>query len=718
MSEAFRFELLGDGLATLTFDSPGRSVNVFTRQALDELERRIDELGHRTDLQCLILLSAKPGNFIAGADVDEIAGVSDPVAAEAASRQGQRLFAAWEALPFPTVAAIQGSCFGGGTELALASDHVLVSDGEATRIALPEVNLGILPGWGGCTRLPRRVGLQAALEMILGGKAVYPRKALRIGLADAVLPDASFGRLVRTYAAEVADGARRPRPGAAGLKELLLERNPVGRKVVFDQARRQVLERTGGNYPAPLRALEVIRAGVEHGPAAGFDAEARAVAELAVGRVSKNLLHVFRLTEDVKKRAPEPAVAGVGAVGIVGAGTMGGGIAQLVAQAAELPVRMKDLDAEALGLGMEHASRLFEKLVEKRRLTRPQALAKMALLRPTLDYSGFGRCDLVIEAIVERLDVKQRVFAELAEVVGEDAILASNTSSLSIDAIAGAIGRPDRVVGMHFFNPVHKMPLVEVVRGRRTGEETVRRTAAFSRRLGKTPIVVRDSPGFLVNRLLMFSLGEALVLLEDGVAIDELDRTMKEWGMPMGPVELTDEVGIDVAMHVAGVVGDAFSDRLGIPAWLGRMVEDGRLGTKVGKGFYRYQGRRRREPDPAVYSLLGLAPRKEAGAGRVVERMVLPMVNEAARCLAEGLVASAADVDLAMILGTGFPPFRGGLCRWADETGVAEVVDGLRDLAAAVGPRFAPSPALEEVVAAGGFYGAYPADGGREEGAD
>lgn len=709
MAEVFHFELLGNGIATLTFDSPGRAVNVFDRQALDELERHIDNLGGRSDLPCLVLLSGKDGNFIAGADVDEIAGVSDPLQAEAASRLGHRLFSAWEALPFPTIAAIRGSCFGGGTEISLASDHILVSDGEATRIALPEVKLGIVPAWGGCTRLPRRVGLSAALETILTGKTIYPKKALRMGFADALLPDASFGHLVREYAARVADGLEPSGKESDGLKELLLEKNPIGRKVVFDQARKRTLETTHGNYPAPLRALEVIRVGIEDGPEAGFDAEARAVAELAVGRVSKNLLHVFRLTEDVKKRLPDPSEARVEAVAVVGAGVMGGGIAQLVAQESDLPVRMKDLDAKALGLGMEHAAGLFDKLVEKRRLSRPRALERMALLRPTLDYTGFERCELVVEAIVERLDVKRKVFAELAGTVDADTILASNTSSLSIDEIAGDVPAPERVVGMHFFNPVHKMPLVEVVRGRRTGDDAVRRVSAFARRLGKTPVAVGDAPGFLVNRLLMFSLGEALSLLEEGIPIATLDRAMKAWGMPMGPVELTDEVGIDVAAHVAGVVGDAFSDRLRIPEWLDRMVEDGRLGTKAGKGFYRYKGRRRQAPDPDVYALLGLKPREGASEDGIVERVSLPMVNEAARCMAEGIVASAADVDLAMILGTGFPPFRGGLCRWADETGVERVIEGLQRLADEVGPRFAPASSLQEIAAAGGFYAAHPA---------
>jgi 3-hydroxyacyl-CoA dehydrogenase/enoyl-CoA hydratase/3-hydroxybutyryl-CoA epimerase len=495
---------------------------------------------------------------------------------------------------------------------------------------------------------------------------------------------------------------RRP----AGIKEVLLERNPLGRKIVFDQARKQVMKTTGGNYPAPLRAIEVVRVGVEDGPAAGFAAEARGISELALSRESKSLVHVFRLME---KTAKGGGARPLRRAGVVGAGVMGGGIAQLLADQASLPVRLKDIAAAPLALGMAHAHELFAGQVERRRLSRPRLLHKMNLLRPTLDYAGFASVDLVVEAIVERLEVKQRVFAELSAVVPPGAILATNTSSLSIDAIARDAEGPERVIGMHFFNPVDRMPLVEVVVGPRTAQDVVDTVVALCVELGKTPVVVRDGPGFLVNRLLMFSMAEALALLGDGVSIPALDRTMKRWGMPMGPITLTDEVGLDVATHVAGILTAAFGDRLHIPDWIGRMVEDGRLGTKVGRGFYRYDGRRRLEVDEEVYELLGLSPTEDdPDPLEVAHRIVLPMLDEAARCLAEGVVRDAADLDLAMIMGTGFPPFRGGLCRWADDEGVSRLGDRMAELAEGLGARFAPSQAFQEVVEAGGFYARYP----------
>ena len=718
----FRLAVGANRLATLTFDAPERKVNVFSRAALLELERLLAELAERRDIGCLVLLSGKEGSFIAGADLDEIARVTDLVEAEAGARAGQRLFAAWEALPFPTVAAVRGICLGGGTEIALASTWRVASDRPDTRIGLPEVRLGILPAWGGSVRLPRRIGVTAALDMILTGKTVSGRSALKSGLLDALLPEARFLDLVRDFAlARLDRGAGKARKeaggeahGGGGWKGLLLEKNPLGRKIVFDQARKKTLEQTKGHYPAPLRALEVVRIGVEDGPRAGFDAEARAVAELATGRVSKNLVHVFRLTEESKK---DPGLPGgearpVRAVAVLGAGTMGGGIAQLAAQEAGVPVRLKDVDAGALARGMEHAAGLFDRLVKKRRLSRAEERRRLALIQPTLDYSGFGRADLVVEAIVEKLPVKQAVFAEVAAVVPETAILASNTSSLPIAAIGEKVPRRERVVGMHFFNPVHRMPLIEVIAAETTGAAAVNTVFAFARRLGKTPVLVKDTPGFLVNRLLMVYSAEALWLLDEGHAIEDVDRAMVEWGMPVGPLALTDEVGIDVAGHVARFLQESFPDRLSLPAWLEKAAAPDRLGTKTGRGFYRYDGRERKDPDPAVYALLGLAPRVQSpDPGLLADRMVLPMVDEAARCLADGVVRSAAELDIAMIFGTGFPPFRGGLCRWADQEGVDTLVANLERLESAVSERYRPSEALRETAAGGGFYARFPAGG-------
>jgi len=705
----FHLEAGSDRLATLTFDSPDRRVNVFTRAALEELERVIQELGQRKDIDALVLLSGKEGSFIAGADIEEIARVTDPVEAEAGSRVGHRLFSAWESLPFPTVAAIRGICLGGGLELSLASTYRVASDSPATRMGLPEVRLGILPGWGGSTRLPRLIGIAESLDLILTGKNVAGRKALKLGLIDALIPDALFLDHVRDFARERAGRPRKDK-GTLDIKEVLLEKNPLGRKVLFDQARKKTLEETRGHYPAPLRAIEVVRIGIEDGMRAGFDAEARALAELATSRISKNLVHVFRMTEDAKRERGLPLAEGTEAktirsAAVLGAGTMGGGIAQLAANETDVPVRMKDINNDALAAGMAHASGLFERMVKRYRLTAPEARRKMALLHPTLDFSGFARADIVIEAVVERMDVKQQVFAETAQHVPEDCVLASNTSSLSIQGIGSKTPRQERVVGMHFFNPVHKMPLVEVIAAEASAPWAVNTVFEYTRKLGKTPVLVKDTPGFLVNRLLMFYSAEAMWLLDEGYRIEDLDRSMTDWGMPVGPMVLSDEVGIDVSTKVAHILLEAFGDRLTLPPWLDRMPENKRLGVKSQSGFYRYEGRERKEPDPAVYSLLGLHPKVEnPDPGLIADRMVLPMVNEAARCLEEGVVRSASELDLALIFGTGFPPFRGGLCRWADQEGLGRILATLERFESAVGDRFGPSEALRATAEVGGFY--------------
>jgi 3-hydroxyacyl-CoA dehydrogenase/enoyl-CoA hydratase/3-hydroxybutyryl-CoA epimerase len=709
VSSVFRLEVEAQGLATLVFDSPGRSANIFTREAMQELACRIEKLREDSSIRCLVLLSAKPRIFIAGADLDAIAGVLEGSDAVEGVRMGQRLFDAWSDLPFPTIAAVRGACLGGGTELALASDFILLSDRHDIRIGLPEIRLGIVPAWGGCTRLPRKIGLAAALDVILGGKVLRPRKALDLGLVDRLLPDASFLREVRRFAEQelVLERRRGPR---VDLKELVLEKNPFGRKVLFDQARKRVLKRTRGHYPAPLRAVEVIRVGVEQGVEAGFDAEARASAELAPTAICKNLVRLFRLTEEAKKQSGSEGaeLRRIRSVAVLGAGAMGGGIAQIIADKADLPVRLKDLAVEPLAAGMRHAVSLFAKQVKRRWLSSAEASRKMGLIRPSLDYSGFGATDLVIEAVVENLETKQRVFAEVAEKVPRGTILATNTSSLSIDSIAQNTPDPSRLVGMHFFNPVHKMPLVEVVVGQRTSPKAVSTATAFARRIGKTPVMVKNSPGFLVNRLLTFSLAEAMWLLDEGHSIAHLDRAATAWGMPMGPIALTDEVGVDVAIEVAHVLEEAFPTRLRYPQWMNRLPEDGRLGAKVHRGLYCYRNGRRTEPDRAVYTLLGLRP--TAGSpdpSRTIDRLLLPMVNEAARCLDERIVSEPGQLDLAMILGTGFPAFRGGLCRWADEQGVADLRIGMERWAAKLGDRFRPSAAFERVVEARGFYRLY-----------
>lgn len=707
MSSALRLQVPDNGLATLTFDLPEKKVNVFTLQVLEEFQTLLQELSTRRDIDVLVLLSGKPGTFIAGFDIEEIAGVTDPVQAEEGSRVGHRLFDSWSRLPFATIAAVQGTCLGGGTELCLASDSIVISDRSDIRIGLPEVRLGIVPAWGGCSRLPHRVGITAALDIILAGKAIDPRKALKIGLADALLPDAGFPHYVHQFAAGIVAG-QRPAKRNRDLKAALLEGNPLGRNLVFNQARKQVLKKTGGHYPAPLRAIEVVEVAVTQGLEAGLEAEARATGELAVSSVSKNLMHVFRLMEGAKNTPLPAEPQPIRAAAVLGAGTMGGGIAQLLADRLDVPIRLKDVATEPLAKGLAHASRLFDKQIERRRLSRSEAKRKMNLLHPTLDYSGLERADLVIEAIVEILEVKQSVFADVAERVSDETILASNTSSLSIDLIGEDTPQPQRVIGMHFFNPVHRMPLVEVVCGQATSDRAVSTVVELSRRLGKTPVIVKNGPGFLVNRLLGFYMTESLWLLEEGNSVESIDEAMTQWGMPLGPLALIDEVGIDVAIKVAHILAAAFGDRLPLPPWTDRLTETGRLGTKSAAGIYRYSGGQRQGPDPEIRGLLGLAsPTASSSAADLVDRLVLPMVNEAARCLDEEIASSAGDVDLAMIMGTGFPPFRGGLCRWADSQDLKEVVSILEVFATNVGERYRPAAALSHAAEAGGLYARY-----------
>ena len=709
MSTAFDLAVQPGGLATLTFDLPDKSVNVFTRTVLDELGEVIESLSARRDIRCLVLASGKEDNFVAGADIDEIADVTDPALAEQGARLGQRLFQSWNELPFPTIAAVRGSCVGGGTELSLASDYILISDRKSVRIGLPEVRIGIVPAWGGCSRLPTRIGLTAALDIIVAGKSVDGRRAFKIGLADALLPEPTFLQEAHRFAQEVLQG-RPPAKRRRELKSTLLDGNPIGRKVVFSQARKRVLERTGGHYPAALRAIEVVEVGVRRGLEAGLEAEARATGELAVGEVCKSLIHIFKLMEAANRvgTAAESGQPEIREAAVLGAGVMGGGIAQLLADRVDIPVRLKDVGTEPLATGMAHADAIFQKKVKRRRLTRPEAAEKMNLLLPSLDYAGFQRVDLVIEAIVEDLEIKQKVFAEVAARVGSEVILASNTSSLSVDLIGRDTPNPERVVGMHFFNPVHRMPLVEVIEGPKTSPRTVQTVLAVCRRLGKTPVVVQDGPGFLVNRLLTFYMAEALWLLSEGREIEEIDGAMSDWGMPMGPLALIDAVGIDVAVKVSHILSEAFGDRLALPTWVGHLDDPRRLGMKTGSGFYLYKGGERTKPDPEIHRALGLAEPTGSGAlGPLVDRMVLPMVNEAARCLAEQVVRSPSDLDLAMILGTGFPPFRGGLCRWADLQGIEHLVESLARLAEQHGERFSPSEALVQAAEGGGIYPTY-----------
>jgi len=706
---AFDLQIEEDGLAVLTFDLAGEKVNKFSTSVVAELGDVLVRLTREARIRGLLVRSGKPDVFIAGADVKEFASVA-PEEARTAVERVQSLFEQLANLPYPTVAAINGACLGGGTELALACDYRLMSDAKKAQIGLPEVRLGIFPAWGGCTRLPRVVGLAAALDLVLTGKSLDARRARRIGLVDEALPAAILEEFARRFArTKLGGGKPRARRGRATLFERALEATPIGRRVIFSKAREGVMKQTGGHYPAPLEALEVIEEGFGRPVAEGLAVEARHIGLIFGGEVQRNLLDIFFLTEEVKK---ESGVADasvrpreVSRVGVLGAGVMGGGIAQLAADKG-LPARMKDIQPEALGHGFAAASAVWEEAVRKRRLTPREMGRKMDLLSGTFDYSGFPRCDVTIEAVVEKLAVKRAVLKEWEASVPRTAIFASNTSTLPITEIAVGAIEPGRVVGMHFFNPVHRMPLVEVIRGERTSDETVATVFALAKTLGKTPVVVRDAPGFLVNRVLAPYLSEAVRLVQEGCRIEDVDAAMTAFGMPVGPLALLDDVGLDVAGKGGEVLQAAFPERIKMGGEEA-LVSAGRLGRKNGMGFYEYEAGSRRGPAREAYAALRVERREKSPlpAGVIEARLVLPMINEAACCLEDRIVTDPARLDLAMIFGAGFPPFRGGLLRHADGIGLGRVFSRLDDLAERLGPRFTPSDLIQRLAnARRGFY--------------
>ncbi len=708
---AVRIDPGPDNILYLTFDDPDRRVNVITAETLRLLDELLDELARATEASAVIARSVKPDCFLAGADLDAIARIRTKTEGREASRLGQRVFAKVETLRLPVIAAVDGACLGGGAEFALACHFRLFSDRRSTRFGFPEVRLGLVPAWGGTQRLPQIVGLRRSLSLVLSGRAIGADEARAIGVADDVFPADIFADQVLAYTRQVIAQNRGPRRAIPKLGgwEAFLERTRVGRSALFARAHEELYARTNGHYPAPPMALNAIRIGVEHGNRAGYAVEARSAGELLIAPISRNLVALHFMREAVRKSrgvadsSVEPLP--VRGIGVLGSGVMGGGIAHAAIRA-EIPVRLRDVRDEAITQALTHVRALYRREVE-RGLSPAEVERRLDLIAPTLDVRGFRRSDLVVEAVVEDRDLKMRVLRELEPNVREDCIIASNTSSLSITDLATALWRPSRFVGMHFFNPVDRMPLVEIVRGEQSEDHAVATAFDLAKRLGKTPIVVADRPGFLVNRILMPYLNEACLLLEEGFTVDVIDRAMRNFGMPLGPLELLDEIGLDVAARVA----ENFRLAYGAPmsALLAAMVAQGRRGRKNGLGFYRTTGSERRV-DPEVMAFVDSLPaatgdargNEAAGfAANLQERLVFPMINEAARCLEGGVVTAAGDVDLGLVLGAGFPPFRGGILRYADTLEVRAVVERMRALADEGRDRYAPAPLLVEMAAEG-----------------
>lgn len=701
IQESLRIVPHGD-IALLEWDLVGEKVNKLSSPVMVRLKEVVQELS-KSNFKAVILISRKQKIFIAGADIDEIKKINTKEEYKNVLDQAHQIFNALEDLPMVTIAAINGACLGGGCELVLTCDYRICSDSSDTRIGLPEVKLGIIPGFGGCVRLPRALGLPASLDIILAGKAVDGRKAEKIGLVDACVPASQLeARAIQMAREKIQAGAKKrtkvyqPR----GMVEKIL--NSVGKSVVFSKARKGVLKETKGFYPAPLQALDVVAKtyGMSNRDKA-LALEAQGFVEVATTAVSKNLIDLFYMMEAVKKQTgvegKEIKGRKVEHMAVLGAGTMGGGIAQVAADKG-ISVRMKDITNEALALGFKHASEIFGKMMKRKRLSKHDFEAKMAKISGTLDYSGFKQMDVVVEAIVEDMNIKKKVIAEVAQQCGPEAIIATNTSSLSVTEMAEAHPHPANFVGMHFFNPVDKMPLVEVIRGPKTSDEATATIFELSKRMGKTPVVVKDGPGFLVNRLLMPYLIETMFILQDGMAIDVVDRWYThKFGMPMGPFRLMDEVGLDVCYKVVKIFRKALGERIEVPKLMEALHDSKRLGKKSGRGFYLYDDKGQQlSVDQSIYAELGLsAPTNPLDEKECVQRGVFTMINEASLALIEDrIVNHPEEVDLAMIMGTGFPPFRGGLLKYADSLGTQTIAQELEMYASKCGARLKPSQPL------------------------
>lgn len=704
MTSAFTLDIRPDNVAVITIDVPGEKMNTLKAEFGQQVRAIVRQIRDNKSLRGAVLISAKPDNFIAGADINMIARCSTAQEAQALARQGQQIMAEIHGLAIPVIAAIHGACLGGGLELALACHGRVCSDDEKTRLGLPEVQLGLLPGSGGTQRLPRLIGVSGALEMILTGKQLRPRQALKAGLVDEVVAQS----ILLQTAVELALKGR-PASRSMPIRERVLA-GPLGRSLLFRLVAKKTRQKTQGNYPAAGRILQVIENGLAHGCSSSYAEEARAFGELAMTPQSQALRSIFFASTDLKKDRGADAQAGpLTRIGVLGGGLMGGGIAYVTACKGGLAVRIKDIQPRGINHALKYSWDLLDKQVRRRYLRASERDRQLALISGTTDYQGFAHRDVVIEAVFEDLALKQRMVAEIEAHCGPQTIFASNTSSLPIGDIAAQASRPGQVIGLHFFSPVEKMPLVEVIPHQHTDPQTIATIVKLAKMQGKTPIVVADKAGFYVNRILAPYINEAMRLLMEGEPIEHIDKSLVKFGFPVGPVQLLDEVGIDTGTKILPVLEAAWGERFSPPAnIIDAILNDDRKGRKNSRGFYLYETKGRtskKRPDAAVYSLLGIsAPQARLSAQQIAERCVMMMLNEAARCFDEQVIRGARDGDIGAVFGIGFPPFLGGPFRYMDKLGAGEVVAILQRLAAQYGSRFTPCENLLRMAGQGATF--------------
>ena len=693
---SFNLQIRDDNVGVITMDIAGESMNVLKAAFADEIGNLLSEIKANTQLKGLVFISGKPDSFIAGADISMLDGCKTAAEAEAIGRMGQQMFDQLEQLPIPLVAAIHGPCLGGGLELALACHARVATSDNKTVLGLPEVQLGLLPGSGGTQRLPRLVGVQKALDMILTGKQLRAKQAKKAGLVDDVVPNSILLDAAVKLALKGKPKREQPKLALVGK---VLERTGFGRNVLFSQARKQTLKKTQGNYPAPLKILDVIKTGIDNGVQAGLTAEAKAFGELCMTKESAALRGLFFATTQMKKEtgAGDVKPAKVKKAAVLGGGLMGGGIANVTATKAGVPVRIKDINNNGIAAALKYTYVLLNKKFKRRFISKAEMQKQLSLITGATDYSGFHDVDIVVEAVFEDLALKQQMVADIEQHCAESTIFASNTSSLPIGQIAAKAARPENVIGLHYFSPVDKMPLAEVIAHEGTSAQTIATTVAFARKQGKTPIVVKDGAGFYVNRILALYMNEAANILLEGEPVEKIDQALVKFGFPVGPVTLLDEVGIDVGAKISPILAKELGDRFVSPAAFDKLIADGRKGKKTEKGFYQYgakAGKGKKLVDASVYGVLGVTPAPRLNADEISSRCVAQMLNEAVRTLEEGIIASARDGDIGAIFGIGFPPFLGGPFRYIDQLGADVLVAQLRNLESRFGSRFAPAPLL------------------------
>jgi len=684
--------LRDDQICVLTFDRPDSSANIFDTRTLNELGEELDFITTAPQIKGVILISAKRSIFIAGADLNLMNEKATPAEVRGLIELGQGVMNRLAALSIPTVAAIHGAAVGGGCEVSLACDYRVASSDRATKIGLPETKIGLLPAWGGSTRLPRLIGLPKALDIILAGKTLAAKQALKRGMVDDVIPAENL----LTAAVRMIGRGKPRRPNH------WLTNNRLVASAIAIRLRSQLLKKTRGHYPAVLKALEVATGGVSKSIPASLALERDRFLEVAHTSACHNLLRIFFLQERAKKQTlggtnSTSAQVPIKRTAVVGAGVMGAGIAQWLS-ARKLPVVLRDINVEQVAKGMATIAKIYHDGAKRHAFTSVEMRAGLDRVFPAPADVPLQQVDLVIEAAVEKLELKKKVFQRLDDLAGDDTILATNTSALPVSELAASTRRPERVIGLHFFNPVHRMQLVEIVAARQTSPEVLQRALRFVQQIGKLPVIVKDSPGFLVNRILMPYLVEAGNLFEAGASIPELDEAMLEFGMPMGPMALLDEVGIDVSLHVAQTLAVHYRERMTVPDVLNKMIQAGLLGRKTGKGFYLHAKGKSPRPNPQTAAFVPSKAVSTLSRNDLQLRMVLLMVNEAARCLEEKVVSAPADVDFAMIMGTGFAPFRGGPLRYTDACGVTKLVGAMDRLVQNGAAHFAPCGLLRDMA--------------------